>query len=125
MKDFPYEKHEIPEQETAVLHSTATWAPSSFTRPTLQQFHHPYVVGIRRIVVLRNVVVLLRSLQDERDPAAAWVLHEPLERLLANESVPYEDVSILVGTKLTRAVVQMEKGRSLAGRLLEFVEHGG
>src|SRR5688572_24987940 len=99
--------------------------PSSFRRPTLQQFHHPYVVRVRRIVVVRNLVVLLGSLQDERDPIAARVLHEPFERLLANESVPYENVSILVGAELTSAVVQMKKRRSLAGGLLEFVEHGG
>src|SRR5215210_592492 len=95
----------------------------SFLRPSLQQLQHFYVVWIGRIVVVRYLVVRLWSLQNERYTVRARVLHEPLEGLLANASLPYENMSILVRSEFSVAVVQVEERRRFSSGILEFVEH--
>src|SRR4051812_47100808 len=98
-------------------------ARSSPLRPPLQHFHHFHVVWVGRIVIVSHLVILLRRLENQRDSAAATILHQPLEGLLSNTAVPYENVPILIRSELPFAVVEMEEGRRLPRVLLELVEH--
>ena len=79
--------------------------------------------GSGGFVVVRYLVVLLRSLQNQRHSLLRRSLHEPFERLLPNAPVPYENVTILVRSELALAVVEMEERRRLPCGFLEFVEH--
>src|SRR6476469_3699904 len=81
----------------------------SLFSPALQHFEHFHVIGIGRWVVVSDVVILLRRLENQRDVAATAILHQPLERRLADVAVPYENVPIAIGPELVRAVVQMKK----------------
>src|SRR6266550_3515117 len=81
----------------------------SIPSPALQHFHHFHVVRIGRIIVVGDLIILLGSLENQRNIVAARVLHQPLERLLPYQSVPYENVAILVRSQLSGAVVEMEE----------------
>ena len=55
-----------------------------------EHFHHPYVVGIPGGVIRRDVTILLRSLKQERDAAAAPVCEQPAERLFPDLTLSYQ-----------------------------------
>src|SRR4051812_12015280 len=89
---------------------------------SLEKLHHLNVIRIGRIVIVPDVRVELRRLQDQRDPPRAWVGEEPAERLRADRPVADEHVAILVGAECALAVIEVEEARCLAGRLLERVQ---
>src|SRR5919106_1551350 len=95
---------------------------SGFRQPP-QQLHHLHVPGIGRRIVVADVHVLLRRLEDERHCRRAPVIHQPAERLLSHRAFPYENVPVEVRTEITGTVVQVEEGGRLTAFLLEFVQH--
>lgn len=88
-----------------------------------QELHHGQVIGIRRGIVFRNVIVLLWGLQDERYSRSAPVAEQPLERLAADLSVTNQHVPVLVGAECALAVIQMKEGGRHTGGFLKLVEH--
>ena len=92
-------------------------------RQLVQELHHSHVIGIRRIILLSNLEILLRRLENERNIPRASIAQQPSKWLDANLSISYEHVPILVGAERTFAIVEMEEARCFASRLLELIEH--
>src|SRR2546429_9440525 len=95
---------------------------TSIFGPSLEHPHHLQVVRVGRVIVICNLVILLRRLENQRNLVAATILHQPLEGLFPYEPVPYENVTILVGAELARAVIEVEERRRVADGFLEFIQ---
>src|SRR5690606_14558318 len=87
-----------------------------------QELDHPHVPWVRRRVVRRDLVVLLRSLEDETDSIGARVVEQPAERLQPDQSLADQRVAVPVAPQLSGAVVQVEEPGRLADRILQLVQ---
>src|SRR5215208_6253165 len=87
---------------------------------TPEQLHHSHVVRIRRVIVLRDLEVRLRRLENERHSLRATIAQQPAKRLDADLPIANEHVTILVRAEPTFTVVQVKEARRLGRRRLEL-----
>src|SRR5687768_3866354 len=111
-----------PAASAAAAPATIHRIDSLLFRETGQQFHHPQVVRVGGGIVVRDLVVLLRRLQDEGDAAAARVRQQPAERLRADPPVAQQHVAVAVAGERAFAVVQVKEAGLFPHRLLPLVQ---
>src|SRR5687767_14535028 len=83
-----------------------------------EPLHHPHVVWL----VFGDVVILLGSLQDQRNVCRPPVAKQPSKGLLADLAVSNQNVPVLVGTECAFTVIEMKEGRRGLCCLLELIE---
>src|ERR687895_709376 len=87
-----------------------------------EPLNHPHIVWVRRRIVVRDVVILLGSLQDQRNAHCPPIPKQPFKRLLANLPLSHQDVPVLVGPEGPFTVIEVKEGWRGSRGLLELVE---
>src|SRR6188768_866898 len=87
-----------------------------------EQAHHGEIERIGGGIVIGNVIMLLWSLQDQRDAFTPLVPKEPPERLTPNLALPDKHMSVLVRSQRSFTVIQMKERGRTSGGFLEQVE---
>src|SRR4051812_35761300 len=75
----------------------------------LEQREHLHIEGVRSRIVLANLVVELRSLENQRDVARPRIVHQLAKGLDSDLTVAEQRMTILVRAHLSFAVIEMEE----------------
>src|SRR5918995_4350749 len=88
-----------------------------------QQLPHREVVRVGRRVVVGNVIVLLRSFQDQRNVLRSVIMQQPVKRRPPDLAFPQQNMPVLVGAQSALAVVEVKEGRGTPGSRLELIQN--